>query len=294
MNLFRRAWRLQVGTFASTDIDLAFKVSRSTAARPGTCEVTIYGLTEAHRQEILRMPRRRAFGSAAGERSAGTVVELSAGYEEERPVIFRGDLRRVMQKREHPEWMVELTAGDGEFAIRNARVRRAFSADTSLSDVIRALAGAMGVGAGNVDDVASAAQLGNVGGLFVGGHVAHGQAADHLTRLCRSAGMEWSIQGGVLQLLPRGQALQRTAILLSPDTGLVGSPEKNGRHKAKANCLLIPGLAPGCLVELRSSVLSGTYRCGQVDLAGDTRGNEWGGSLDLTSLAFYESRRLFR
>ena len=36
------------------------------------------------------------------------------------------------------------------------------------------------------------------------------------------------------------------------------------------------------------------YAGAGVALAGDTRGNEWGASLDLTSLAFYESRRLFR
>lgn len=295
MNLWRRAWRVQVGPFVSTDLDLSFKVQRSVASRAGTCELTIYGLSETQRSQILALPRRRAFGSAVGERRDGTVVELSAGYlEGERPVIFRGNLRRAVQKREHPEWSVELTAGDGEFAIRTARSRRAFSADVALRDVVRAIAEDMDLGAGNVDETTASAELGTVGAIFPGGHVAHGSAADTLTTLCRAAGLEWSVQGGVLQLLPRGRALSRTAVVLSPDTGLIGSPEKNGRHKAKASCLLIPGLIPGGLVELRSSVLSGTYRCGHMDIAGDTRGAEWGATLDLTLLSFFESRRLFR
>ena len=53
-------------------------------------------------------------------------------------------------------------------------------------------------------------------------------AAEQLTELCRSAGLEWSVQSGVLQLLPRGRALQRSAVVLSSDTGLVGSPRRTG------------------------------------------------------------------
>lgn len=293
--LFRRAWRIQVGPFASSDLDIAFKVERTTSARPGTCEVTLWGLSETQRAQILALPRRRAFGSATGERSPQTLVELSAGYvDAERPVIFRGNLRRAVQKREHPEWTIELSAGDGEYALRRSRGTRAFAADTSIRDVVRGLAEQMEVDPGNLDDTSALAELGRVGALFPEGHVLHGPAAEQLTELCRSAGLEWSVQSGVLQLLPRGRPLQRSAIVLSPDTGLVGSPEKNGRHRAKAKCLLIPGLAPGGLVELRSSVLTGRYRVGHMSLSGDTRGAEWGADLDLTALAYYESRRLFR
>ena len=293
--LFMRSWRVQVGPFATTDLDCSFKIERTTAARPGTCELTLYNLSAEHRAQILALPRRRSFGSAAGAANPQTVVEVSAGYvEAERPVIFRGNLRRAVQKREHPEWTLELGAGDGEFALRRARGGQAFAADTSLRDVIRGLAERMEVDPGNVDDVSELAALGRVGALFPEGHVLHGPAAEQLTELCRSAGLEWSVQSGVLQLLPRGRALQRSAVVLCPDTGLVGSPEQNGRHRAKAKCLLIPGLAPGGLVELRSTVLNGTYRVGHMALAGDTRGAEWGAELDLTSLAFYESRRLFR
>jgi hypothetical protein len=295
VRLFRRAWRVQVGPFESTDLDCTFKVSRSVAARPGTCELTLYGLSAEQRSQILALPRRRPFGSAVQVVNAGTILEVSAGYQDaERPIIFRGNLRRAFQRRQLPETWLELSGGDGEYAIRSARVRRAFAPDTSVRDVLRAIAEAMGVGAGNADDVSAGASLGDVGALYSGGHVVHGSAADALTSVCRSAGLEWSIQNGVLQLLPRGQAATRSAVLLSPDTGLVGSPEKTGRHTAKAQCLMIAGLAPGALVELDSVVLRGTYRVSRMELAGDTRGQEWGASLDLVSLAYYESRRLFR
>ena len=295
MRLFRRAWRVQVGPFETTALDCAFKITRSVAARPGTCEITLRGLSREQREQILALPRRRPFGSAVQVVNAGTILEVSAGYvDAERPIVFRGNLRRAFARRSHPDTWLELSGGDGEYAIRSARVRRAFAPDTSVRDVLRGIAEAMGVGVGNTDEVSVGASLGDVGALYAGGHVVHGSAADALTSVCRSAGLEWSIQNGLLQILPRGRATTRTAVLLTPDTGLVGSPTKTGRHTAKASCLMIPGLAPGGLVEIRSVVLSGTYRISRLELAGDTDGQEWGASMDLVSLAYYESRRLFR
>jgi len=292
--LFGRRWRVQIGGFETTDVDIAFKIERTIAARPGHLELTLYNLTADHRHEILKAPRRQYFGSALGERRPGTLVELSAGYADERPVIFRGDLRRARQTREAPEWMVTVEAGDGGFALRNARIARAFAADTALADVVTALADAMGVNEGNARDAVAEAELGRVGALFPEGHVAHGPAADALTSLCRSAGLEWSVQNGVLQILRRGQALQRSAIVVSASTGMVGSPERTSRRKAKVKTLLIPGLQPGALVELSSAVINGTYRVGHMSIAGDTRGGDWYAELDLTDLAYYESLRLFR
>ena len=78
--------------------------------------------------------------------------------------------------------------------MRNARVSTAFSADAAIADVIEAIAEGMGVGAGNAREATADAELRRVGALFPEGHVAHGQASDALTAICRSAGLEWSIQ----------------------------------------------------------------------------------------------------
>lgn len=268
MKLIGRRWRVQIGEIASEDLDLTFKAKRTSAARPGTLELVVFNFNEAHRNEVLAARR-------------GTLVELSAGYEDARPVIFRGDLRRATHKRDGLNWLVTVTAGDGEYAIRTARVARSFSAGTALADVFRALAAAMGVAEGNANEVTASAQLGTVGALFPRGVILHGLAADELTRMCRGAGLEWSVQEGALQILPRGRALQRSAVLLTPDTGLLGSPEVGHGRSVKARALLIPDLVPGRLVELRSQVATGTYRIHSTELAGDTRGEDWTVTMDL-------------
>ena len=44
MKLFDRRWRVTVGTLASGEIDLRFKVTRTLHARPGTCELELFNL----------------------------------------------------------------------------------------------------------------------------------------------------------------------------------------------------------------------------------------------------------
>lgn len=261
MALFGRRWRVQVGELDVSSLDVAFTVKRSLRPRPGACELKVYNLDASHRAELTAARR--------------PVVQLSAGYDPP-PLLFRGDARKVEIERDGADWVAKVTAGDGEHAIRTARAAVSFAGGTSLADVIRALARSMGVGEGNVSAAAaSAAQQLPEGG------VVRGPAAAELTRLCASAGLSWSVQDGVLQVLPVGRALSRVAVELAPDTGLVGSPERGKGSAVKARALLIPDLVPGRLVSLRSGVVSGAYRIEDVEYTGDTKGDDWYADLTL-------------
>lgn len=82
-------------------------------------------------------------------------------------------------------------------------------------------------------------------------------------------------------ILPVGGALQRTALLLSPETGLLDSPEIGDHGHVKAKALLIPDLVPGRLVVLESELARGTYRIEKAEYTGDTAGEDWDVELDL-------------
>ena len=268
MKLFRRAWRVQVGTLDASTLACKFKVQRTLAmGRAGHAEIVIFGLTPEHRREIISAPRRRTF------------VELHAGYADGMSLLFRGDLRKAVQARDGTEWSVTVTAGDGEHAIRNARVSRSFAAGTTLSTVVRAIADAMGVGVGNALDAFRGASLGAVGDTFPEGTLVHGLAAAELTRLCDSTRLTWSVQDGNLQVLPLGGALAREAIRLSADSGLVGAPEIVNRRTVNVKTLMIPGAVPGQQVVLDSAVISGVWRISEAEYVGDTHGSDWGAAL---------------
>ncbi len=250
MKLFRRAWRVSVGTQGFDDFDLEFKVVRELASKPNTCELKLYNLKQSTRAAI----------------TAGDLVRIEAGYTTGMTLLFSGDVRRASSKVEGTEIVTTVEAGDGEHAINRARVLRSFGPSTTIDTVVASLAEAAGVGVGNAREALVSAGLGRASGGYPQGTVVDGSVAEELTRVCASAGYEWSIQDGVLQLL-------------SADTGLLeASTSKSGKLSAKA--LLIPDLVPGRKVDVRSPNGRGVYRVTKAEYSGATQGDEWTAALE--------------
>lgn len=269
MKLFQRRWRVQVGSLETTDLNIRFTVKRTLAARPGTLDLEIYNLRESHRAELASTAR-------------GALVQLEAGHVEGMSVLFRGDLRKCLNSRSGTTWTTRITAGDGEHAVRSARVARGFGPNTTVGEVVRAIADAMGVGVGNALSSLSGASFdGADDGIFHDGVVVHGAAFASLSRIAESAGFQVSVQEGLLQLLPRGGALNRTAVRLSPETGLIGPPEPGRGPHAKAKALIQPDLVPGRLVELASETLNGMFRIESAETTGESKGGDWYAALAL-------------
>jgi len=269
MKVYGRRWRVQVGTLDTTLLDVKFKVNRSLYSRAGTCELEIANLSPDHRHELVTARRYHTF------------VEVQAGYIDGMSLLFRGDLRKAIPSRDGTDWTVKVTAGDGEHAIRTARVSRSFSPGTSVGAVVQHIAETMGVGIGNAREALRGARLGEGESVFPEGTVLYGSAAAELTRLCAAARLTWTVQDGNLQVLPLGGALERTALVLGPDTGLIGSPEIVNRRTVNVKALLIPGLVPGQQVILNSAIVTGTWRITEAEYAGDTEGPDWNASLVL-------------
>jgi hypothetical protein len=266
VRFFDRRFRVRVGELLvegrpGEALDVAFEVERSLRPTPGKITCKIFNLTPEHRAR------------AQGQRRS--LMQLEAGYREGMALIFRGDVLRVTSTRDDKDWVTEVTGGDGHFAIRSARAARSFGPDTTVESVVRAIAEAMGVGIGNVPEALRGAALDRVGQLFPRGTVVHGYAADELTGLLRSAGLQWSVQDGVLSVVPRGGALQRQAIRLAPETGLVGSPEKGKNGVVTATSLLNPEMVPGRLVRLESAAVTGVYAIRKCKWTGETAGQPW-------------------
>jgi hypothetical protein len=261
VRLFDRAWRVSVGTLEVSALDLSFEVARTLTSKPNTLELTIYNLSERQRTEIAA--------------ARGALVRLEAGYADGTTLLFVGTLREARSERVDTDWVTKVSGRDGGDRIQRARVLRSFAPDTTVEAVARALADSLGIGAGNAAEALRGAALDRVGRAFPEGTVLSGASAQQLTTLLRAAGFEWSVQDGVLQVLARGRALARSAVLLTPDTGLLDSPTVSKSGKVTARALLIPDLVPGRQVEIRSASVRGVYRIASAGYAGDTRGEDW-------------------
>lgn len=260
--LFDRAASLQVDTLTVSDLRFTFDVERTLRPTPNKATIRVYNLTEVHRTQLAALP--------------SIPVSLSAGYADGTHLIFKGDLRNAPSDYVAPDWITTISGADGSVRRRTARTRRSFRPGTELSTVVQALADDLGVGPGNVVQAIASAGLAGASTTFASGTVLDGNAWAQLTALCASCELELSVQNGVLQVLPLGQALAGTSLVLQSDTGLVGTVTKDTRGRIKFKTLMIPDLFPGRLVEPRTRVISGgRYRLTKCVYKGDTHDDEW-------------------
>ncbi len=273
--LYRRKAVVRVGTLeiettvadsGVVGLDVSFSVERTLRHEPNTCELQIFNLTADRRAELQQL------------RSAGVTIE--AGYEQNVSVIFAGDLREARTVRDGPDLVTEIEAGDGEKAHRTARVNTSAPQNGSIVDTIRSVTDSFGIQRGNVDSALTVVGLETGGSQtstrqFRGGAVVSGRSSTELSRLLDSVGYEYSIQNGVFQVLPRGQTISQDALLLTPETGLLGSPTRSSDGILSATSLIIPDLFPGRKVRFESPETEGFFRVETAKYTGDTSNQEW-------------------
>lgn len=283
MNLRGRYWELIVGTtrIAMSDtpgdrsLTIKFDISKSLDREPNKASIQICNLSPAHRQGL--------------EQADSPVVQLVAGYKDAggHGLLFAGDARSVITSREETDFWTTIESEDGGVSYRTATITRSFDAGVSLGTIIAACTAALGVGEGNSVTYALRAELEAGGAVFPDGIALEGPAWRALDAICRSANLRWSIQNGVLQLRGRRRAAVATAVLLSPQTGLIGSPTRSardartGRVNVEAVSLLQPALYPGRIVQVDSSTVTGNWLCHSVQYTGDSTGNDWNATLVL-------------
>lgn len=269
--LFRRSFRVTVGSkqFGSVDVErpisFAFSVDRDTTAVPNSATVTLWNLAADTRAELE---------SLAGG-TGGVPVRVEAGYGDRIGQIFFGGLRRVQSWREGPDWVTELSGGDGERQIATARINRTFARGTPVSAVLRELVRQLGVEPGGLGSM-------NIPGFNAGGtslsrpFAARGDAALALEAFCRSLGLRWSVQDGAFFAAPSGSpSVPGEGPLLTPDTGLIETPTVDKDGKVSGISLLDADLLPGRVFRVESSRVTGNFVCTETHHYGESLGDSW-------------------
>lgn len=245
------------------DLRVAFSIEKNLESTPNTCTATVYNLSQASRAEL---------------HSDGLQVRLLAGYDGSLASLFVGDLDRATSKLNGATWETRLELGDGTKAHRHGRVERSFKAGADALTLLNETAKSM--------DLALPTSLADATGMqdkLSGGIVLSGPSQAEMTRLLKAKGFGWSIQDGVLQVLPHDGATTVEAILVSVDTGMVGTPEMGvPEAKGKPAVLTIakkidPGAlpTPGGRILVDARDINGLFVVRRVTHVGDTGGSEW-------------------
>lgn len=271
--LFRREVSLNIGGTlirtrlgadrqAAPILKLAFKVVRSTKKEPNTAEISIHNLSPDNRV---------AFQTKDIE------AELDAGYIDNVSQIFKGRLDFAENKLSGRDWITTLQTTDSGKPFRAARINTSIKGPAQIGDVLRAAGDALGI---NVGNIAEKIQSGSIRGAlteFTNGIVLSGKAEQVFDKVVKSMGYSWSIQDGQLQILGPAETVGADAVLLTPGTGLIGTPEAGEKGFVKARSLLQPDLIPGRKVKIESKNddVNGFFRAEKCVFVGDTWGNDW-------------------
>lgn len=259
---FGRVFALTIDDFTTRNLDIQFKVVRTPKKTPNTIELVVKNLNASHRNQLQNRKE--------------VVLQLEAGYESNKGVIFLGDVRDISSIYEKTAWTTTISSGDGERASQFGRINKSFAAGTDIETVMKEAAASLpNIGSGNLNQLSKIAQLPNGSKQFVNGITLSGNAANELDRVMRTAGYEWSIQSGQLQVLEASKTLLTEAVVLTPDTGLIGSPTVSAKGILSYTALLNPKIIPGRQLYVKSRHVDGYFKARKCEYIGDTAGNDW-------------------
>lgn len=286
----QRDWRISVaGAELPKEIDCSFDIEKSKRPEdPNSCKLRIYNLSRASRDFISGISQnvklnKKGTGKGSfkqvGAQTGDIRVDIEAGYiGAGRTRIFRGDLRTASSERSGTDILTTIWGEDGGYSTLVSRVSASFPPGTPMESVARYCAARMGVGEGNLPAVFNGGLPGvNIPGsmVFDEGTALFGSAFDELRRILRGLGVSFSIQDGVIQCRTAKGFIPSTRVVLSPTSGLVGSPVKESTGFVKATCLIQPGLFVDGRVRFETEDFRGDYVIQNLRYDGETFGKSW-------------------
>lgn len=254
-------------------MSIAFVIEKSLVpTEPNTASIKVRNLAQNSREMLSK--------------ASSLTVLLEAGYQGATAQLYFAGARAAYTTREGADYVTHIESSDTIARPKTLKatkkippgsttgsIYRTTGARIPVTQAFKTLSDSLGIKFGNA---ALALANSNMAVTAVNGSALLGNSARRMTDLCRSAGLEWSIQDGELQLLAVGQALSTVkAIEVNSQTGLINSPAVDSQGALEIETLLIPGLAPGVLIKVDSLFVQGGFRIEKIRYEGNTHGQEW-------------------
>jgi hypothetical protein len=281
--LFNRVASVEVDDFKITDLRITFDISKHTDPKSNKATITITNLSQSTRSKIKEKSK----------------IVLKAGYEQAygEQLLFAGFVTNFNHEKQPTEIITTLECVDGIVPLNEANFSLSYAPGTSVKKILADVMNKMKV---NNQVVMNSLKYEDV--EFTNGVSYVGNIEGFLNYICQSSGLEWSFQNNTLTLKSITDPRIVKAIELSPETGLIGSPEHDididgkagSKNKAdipgwKIKALLQPSIEPGSTVIVTSREIpkATKFVVFAVDHKGDTHGSDW-----VTSARLQESEAL--
>lgn len=244
--------------------------------KTNTATVEIYNLSKDSRIKVSK---------------TGQTIILRAGYKQDQgeAIIYRGKVVVVNHLRQNPDVITKIESDDGVDTIGKSKVILSYGPNTSAKSVLRDIISKSSLPK-NVKSTIDSIIDKNLNNGFQSA----GPIRDSLTRICNLLGTQWTIQDSALKIIKQGETDAAREVLLSSETGLLGSPtrvvdalkkSKQDKPGWEVRALLQPYLEPGSPVKIKSEEIDQKtqFRVESVTHSGDTHSQEWFSQLVVTA-----------
>jgi hypothetical protein len=230
-------------------------IHKTSGSDPNKCTLVMHNLSDESLEWIER---------------PGHILIVQAGADNPQR-LFMGNItvRQVKSGWTGVDRVTEIDAGDGRVIYRDTMVSLSYTSGTTRDVVIAKIISEMDVPKGHI------AKLKTV--TYSAGYAFTGRARLALDDVLQDDA-QWSIQNGVINITARGESLPGQVVLVSPTTGLVGSPTRTDKG-ADCEMILEPKISPGVVYQLESDSIKGLFRATDVVHSVSTDGSRWATSI---------------
>lgn len=249
--IFGRKYRITVTDAQGNGIDVSqlrctFNIVKTIQMQPNTSEITIYNLNAQTENSIMLY---------------GSRVTVEAGYEGSQfGLIFDGDiLQTIREKEDSTTYKLTILALDSDrainFEIANYSIVRGQTARSIVNNMLSKAQ--YPVFLGSISDKLDSTAL-------TRGKVMFGKTSDYLRQIAKTYSLQYYMDDGKLNLinmedLPEGEAFE-----LSPESGLIGTPQQTD-YGISGQCLLNPQIKLNTLIHIDNSLV----RAKQINVNGN-------------------------
>jgi hypothetical protein len=289
--LFGRKYRVIVASATSgggldvSQLKCRFVVNKTLTQDPNYSDITIYNLSAASEGAII---------------TQGSRVILEAGYEgqDHYGCIFDGQVvQSIRSKEKGTDYLLTLVGLDGDGYLNNNLVRTTLARGQTLRTIAESC-----VSKAETPAYGGAVSSGLSDQKLPRGRVLFGAPSDILRQVAQSGQAQLYVEDGTVHIIKAPDVPANEAILLTPETGLVGSVEQT-EDGCRGVCLLNPRIRLNTLLNIPAQYVvarhvdkdkaaldinqGGVYRVAAITHKGDTRGDDWYTQFEAVAMAGY-------
>lgn len=239
------------------DLRIIFEIDKTSETNANPAKIQIYNLKESSRTFL--------------EQKENVIVILEVGYEDNVDQLFTGDIVKSSTKKEGSDLITTIEAKDGTFVLENSHIDKSYEAGTNIKDVAKDVIKSMKETGGLI--INSVEEI--LGETLQNGMSISGSSKKILENITNKQGREFSIQDNELQIVKQGGSTTEEAILLTPQTGLIGKPIRREEGIEFKALIQTTKFRPGRKIKIISSDIEGIYTARKIKYKGDSHGPDW-------------------